>query len=189
MSETTEGTTPKHVVFVGDANCGKKELALRWRSFLQGVTRQEDLDDMTGSFEIFMNEKEKKSYELTFHETTGQEGYSHLRAMAYDNCDALVACFNSTESLRHCLDVRRERERERDFIFFLFLLVFQLDVKTNIIFFFLSSLSFHILTPRHVFFYVFLIFKVVDSGSDRVLANSPTWSPGKKSPPHLPCDV
>ena len=109
MNQATEGTRPRRIIFVGDANCGKRELILQWRARSlnfrsQGVTAV--FDDITISYEIFINMEKTKSYDMTLVDTTGHEGYQSLRLLTYTDCDCVVACFNSMESLQHCLDVR-----------------------------------------------------------------------------------
>ncbi len=87
-------TLKKRVVLVGDSGCGKSALAVKLTEnmFL-------DLYEPT-EFEDFQTEirTAKGNCKLTLLDTSGCHDYGNVRSLTYKGCDAVVICFDLTDT-------------------------------------------------------------------------------------------
>ena len=87
-------TLKKRVVLVGDSGCGKSALAVKLTEnmFL-------DLYEPT-EFEDFQTEVRtaKGNCKLTLLDTSGCHDYGNVRSLTYKGCDAVIICFDLTDS-------------------------------------------------------------------------------------------
>ncbi len=82
----------RQIVLVGDAECGKTALAVKvsenfFNDFYQPT-----------SFENFQAEipTNKGRCQVTIMDTSGRHEHTHLRELAYKDCDAVIVCFDLT---------------------------------------------------------------------------------------------
>ena len=84
----------KRVVLVGDSGCGKSALAVK-------LTENMFLDVYEPTaFEDFQTELRtaKGNCKLTLLDTSGCHDYGNVRSLTYKGCDAVIICFDLTDS-------------------------------------------------------------------------------------------
>lgn len=85
----------KQIVLVGDRYCGKTALAVRLSSdlFLDYYHPTQLVDDFTAEVEV-----RKQNLQLTLLDLSGACEVEGIRSLVYEHCDAVVLCFDLTNS-------------------------------------------------------------------------------------------
>ena len=85
----------KQIALVGDGYCGKTALAVRLSTdlFLDSYAPTYLVDDFTAEFEAG-----KYTCKLTLLDLSGGCEDQSIRSLVYQNCDAVVVCFDLTDS-------------------------------------------------------------------------------------------
>ena len=92
---TSFRSTKKQIALVGDRHCGKTSLAVRLSSdlFLDYYYPTQSVDDFTA--EVVTG---KYTCKLTLLDIAGACESEDIRSLAYENCNAVVVCFDLTDA-------------------------------------------------------------------------------------------
>lgn len=83
----------RKIVIVGDSGCGKTALAVKVsQNFFNDFYQPTDFENYQA--EIPTN---KGRCQVTIMDTSGCHEHTHLRELAYKDCDAVIVCFDLTE--------------------------------------------------------------------------------------------